>query len=309
MIKRLAAMIYTLSDRTMDPEAIADSMRLIKKSTSPFSYFRGNMILAVSALLSLQGGNQQQTLDKALKVYKKMKEAKFWGSPYLVIAACQIAIESGEDRFDALILRAKAFFNGMRRRHFVVTSSRDYITVTLLALSGIEVESGLLRMEEMYRDLKPKIHFSMGSQMIAQTLLIGNAREGGTERALSLCEAFRQRKLRLDRDYTYPLLGILALLGSDADLLSDEVIEAYKNIRQMKGFSSWSVYKYELLLYAGAFVAMDYIVGNRGNNTLSAVSTGITAMIVNQFIAILIMMTTSAVVASTVAVSAAGASS
>ena len=29
MIKRLAAMIYTLSDRTMDPEAIADSMRLI----------------------------------------------------------------------------------------------------------------------------------------------------------------------------------------------------------------------------------------------------------------------------------------
>ncbi|MBN1775551.1 MAG: DUF4003 family protein [Clostridiales bacterium] len=308
ILKRLIAMIYAVNDRTMNDAAIRESMRMVKKYTSPFSYFRGYMILAVSAMLSLEK-DQKNILEKALKVYEMMKSEKFWASPFLVIAACQIAIESGEEDIAAIVTRARAFYKGMRSRHFLITGSRDYITVALLAISGIDVQSGLLRLEEMHKAIKPKVRYSHGSQAIAQVLLMGNGNEGNTERVLSLRDAFRQRKLRLDRDYAYPLLGLLALLGADADTLADEVIEAFKYMRKQKGFGAWSVNKLEVILFASAFVAMSHTTVEGGNAVISAVSNGVAAMVINQFIALIIMMTTTAVTSSTAAASAAGAGS
>ena len=305
ILKRLVAMIYAVRSRTMDDNVVAESMRLVKKNTSPFSYFRGNMILPVSAMLSLQS-DTQKVLGKVLQVYEMMKAARFWGSPYLVIAACQIAIESGEDDLTAVVARARAFYNGMRARHFFITGSRDYIAVALLALSGVDVESGLLRMEEMHKEMKPKIHYSMGSQAIAQVLLMGNARAGNTERVLLLRDAFRQRKFRLDRDFTYPLLGLLALLGADADTLADEVVEAYKYMRKQKGLGAWSVNKIELILFASSFVALSHATVEGSDAVIPAVSDGVAAMVINQYIAILIMMATSA---ATTAAAASAASS
>jgi len=300
LLKRLAAIIYTLKGQTLSYETISETMRMIKGSVSVFSYFRGDMILAVATMISLQN-DRQRAIEKALTVYKMMKAERFRRSSYLVIAACQIAIETDEEDFSAVVGRARDYYRGMRSQHFFVTSERDYISAALLAVSGIDPQSGLLDLEMMHKSLKTKIYSGRGVQGIAQALLMGRAGEGGAERALALREAFRQRNLRLDRDYNYQLIGLLALLGIDTDMLADEVVDTFRYMRKQKGFGTWSINKYELILIAASLVVTDIATRDDGGAAVASVSTGVTAMIVNQYIAILIMMATASAAAVTAA--------
>lgn len=304
LLKRLAAIIYTLKGQTLSYVAILETMRMIKGSTSFLSYFRGDMLLAVATMISLQN-DRQRAIEKTLAVYKMMKVERFRRSSYLVVAACQIAIETDESDFSATVGRARDYYRGMRSQHFFVTSERDYIAAALLAVSRIDPQSGLLSLETIHRALKAKIYSGRGVQGIAQALLMGRADEGGTERALALREAFRKRKLRLDRDYNYQLIGLLALLGADTDTLADEVVDAFRYMRKLKGFSAWSINKYELVLIAASLVATDLATRDDGGVAVASVSTGVTAMIINQYIAILIMMATASAAATTAAAASA----
>ncbi len=308
LLKRLAAIVYTLQGQSLSYEAVSDTMKMIKGITSPFSYFRGDMLMAVAAMISLEN-DRQRAIDKTLAVYNMMKGERFHRSSYMVIAACRIAVGTDEANFAPVVARAREYYQGMRSRHFFVTSERDYIAATLLALTGIDPQSGLSGLDTMHKELKTKISSGRGAQSIAQALLMGRAGEGGTERALALREAFRSRKLRLDRDYNYPLIGLLALLGADTDTLADEVVDTFRHMRKLKGFSAWSIYKFELLLIASSLVAIDFASRDDGGAVIVSVTTGVTAMLINQYIAILIMMAAASAASAAGAASAASASS
>ncbi len=297
LLRRLAALLYAARGSRINMRSLEESFNLIKEDTSWVSYFRGNSMMSVATLLSLNT-NKRRQLANTLNVYEQMKKTRFWSSDYLVVAAYQIAEGTSEDKYAETIRRAKGFYDGMKAQHPFVTGQDDYIFSALLGLSSIEIESGLNRIEAFYRALKPHFNSFGGVQTLAQVLTLGGKDDDAVNRVLDLANAFKQRGMRLDREYNLPSLGVLSLLPTNNDTLVDDVIEVYELLRTKKGFGRWSVSKQELLLLSSALVAFEYADDAGDCVVASALSTSLTNIIVAQQTAVSVMIATSAATAS-----------
>ncbi|WP_336765345.1 DUF4003 family protein [Paenibacillus sp. USHLN196] len=281
MMHRLAALLYATENKVVDGEAIRQSHELIKQNTKLFSSFRGNSAISIAAMLSLTADEDTKLAD-TLHVYDLMKEIKFRNSDYLVIAAYQIATQASPDQFQHMVERAKSFYDGMKAEHRFLTGQDDYIFAAMLALSDLDVDSGVVRMEQLYRELKPEFSSRNSVQALTQVLVLGDDTPDASGRVIALNEAFRKRNLRMDKTYTLSSLGILSLLPSDRDSLVDQIVETQDWLRTQKGFGGWSIDKQELLLFSSALIAIQYVENLRNGVLTSAISTSITNIIIAQ---------------------------
>ncbi|WFR62944.1 DUF4003 family protein [Paenibacillus amylolyticus] len=281
MIHRLAALLYAAENKVADAEAIRQSQELIKQNTKLFSAFRGNSAVSVATMLSLTTDENTKLAD-TLHVYDLMKEIKFRTSDYLVIAAYQIATQVSPDQFQPTVERAKSFYDGMKAQHRFLTGQDDYIFAAMLALSDLDVHTGVARMEQLYGELKPEFSSRNSVQALTHILVLGEDTPDAGTRVIALNEAFRQRDLRMDKTYTLPSLGLLSLLPSDRDTLVAEVAETNDWLRTQKGFGAWSIDKQELLLFSSALIAIQYVENLRNGMLTTAISTSITNIIIAQ---------------------------
>jgi hypothetical protein len=292
LTKRLAALLYAAGGKQIDINALQESHDLIKESTGAFSYFRGNSAMTVSALLSLHK-NQRKQLANTLDVYKRMKANKFWSSDYLVISAYQIAEGIEKEKYDETIKRTKAFYDGMKLRHRFLTGQADYAFAAMLALSDIEVEDGLKQIEDLYQALKPHFRSGDGAQTLSQVLTLGGRGVDLIAHVTDLADKLREKAMRFDRALTLPSLGVLSLLPTGADTLTDELVEVYELLRTKKGFGRWSVSNQELLMLSSALVAFHYADEANSDLLTTTLSTTITNIIIAQQTAIAVVIATS----------------
>lgn len=302
LIKRMAALLYAQQGKAVDCEAIRQCHTLIKKNTGVFSTFRGNLAICIATLLSLTP-NPQEVLDESLKVYKLLKGAKFYASDFLVIAAFQIAVQAEPSRYEDVVARTRGFYEGMKAKHFFYTSQDDYIFAAMLGLSDVEVEAGSERIEQLYSRLKDEFWNQNSVQTLAQVLVLGNSDDSVASRVLALRDAFREQKIKLDKTYTLPILGVLALLPVEADTMIRDIGIAQDTLRTKKGFVSLSLTTQELLMFATSMVASRYAANVESDMLTATLSTSITSIIIAQQAAML------AAVAASAAASAAAASS
>ena len=281
MIRRLAALLYAQENKPADCESIRGCHDLIKQSTGIFSTFRGNMSLCVATLLSLSP-DPQGLFDEVLKVYDMLKDAKLHASDYLVVAAYQIASQDDPANYQNAEDRARAFYDGMKARHFFYTSQDDYIFAAMLGLSDLDVKAGTERIEKLYIRLKPEFWDKNSVQALAQVLALGGSGDDAAERVLALRDSLKEQKIRLDKSYTLPSLGILALLPVNIDDIVHDIGEAQNFLRAQKGFGPLSVATQELLLYAAAIVAGEYAQNIRDGVLTAALSTSIVNIIIAQ---------------------------
>lgn len=282
LLKRFSALLYAAENRTVDTEAIRESFDIIKENTGIFSAFRGNSKMCVATMLSL-AGDRRARLSYTLNVYDKMKQAGFRYSDYLAIAACQIAATAQPSEYQQVVDRAKDFYDGIKKQHFFITGPDDYIYAAMLGLSGINASLGVARIEELYAALKKaSIHSGSGLQALSQVFVMGGKSDEAVSRVLELLDVFRENRIRLDRIYTLPSLGVLALLPASPGEIAAEVLDAYKFLREQKGFGAWSVTKQELLLLTTGLVAFGYLEGEKKGIASSAISTSITSIIIAQ---------------------------
>lgn len=267
----------------MDAAAVRQCLDLIKETAGIFSYFRGNFALVVAVQLFLCD-SPEAMLERTMAVYDDMKHAGFRSSDYLVIAAHQIASASAQQHYDEVIRRAKAFYDGMRSDHFLLTGQDDYIFSAMLGLSDIDVAAGVQRLERIYQVLRSELHFISGSdiQALAQVLVLGGENADADRRVMALRQGLRQAGLRLDRSDTLSSLGVLALLSADVQTIVAEVEETADTLRAKKGFSGWSVQKEELLLHSAALVACHHLDQARSGVLQSALSTSIANIVIAQ---------------------------
>jgi hypothetical protein len=297
MTKRLAALLYAQEGKAIDCDAIRRCHEMIKKNTGIFSRFRGNMALCIASLLSLKE-EQQSLLDKTLGVYKLLKAAKFFPSDFLVVAAFQIATQADSAEYVNVVARTRAFYEGMKAKHFFYTGQDDYIFSAMLGITGLEPEAATARIETLFSQMKGGFFYKNSVQSLAQVLVLGSADDAAENRVFKLRDAFRAEKIRLDRSYTLPVLGILALLSEDMDTVVKDVDEAKANLRNEKGFGWFSVPTQELLLYAASLVAGEYAEGIKNGVITAAVSTSITNIIIAQQAALIAAMSASHAAAS-----------
>lgn len=281
IMRRLASLLYVVENKSIDPQAIQQSNDLMKQHTKRFSAFRGPSSFNIAAMLSLTT-DQLTRLQNTLQVHDLMKEIKFRNSDYLVMAAYQIAAQVPPDQFQHTVERAKSFYDRMKEEHPFLTGHDDYILTAILALSDLEVDSAVARMEQLYHELKSEFSAKNSVQTLTQILVIGDGGPKVSERLLALSETFRSRKLRMDKTYTLPSLALFALLPAEIDLLVDQVVETYDWLRTQEGFGAWSINKQELLLFSSALTALQHVESLQNEILTSSMSTTITNIIVAQ---------------------------
>ena len=230
MMQRMVALLYAAENKTVDVEAIRHSNELIKQNTKRFSTFRGFSSFSIAAMLSLTNDGLTR-LQHMLQVYDLMKDIKFRNSEYLVMAAYQIAAQAPPEQFQHAVQRAKTFYDQMKTEHPILTGRDDYIFTAMLALPDVEPDSTIVRMERFYQDLKSTFSAGNHLQSLTQVLVMGSNDPEVNARIMTLRDTFRARKLRMDKTYTLPSLGLLTLLPSDPEKLTDEVVDTYDWLR------------------------------------------------------------------------------
>ena len=284
--KGLAALLYAVENKTVDCEAINESLNLIKHSVGVFSAFRGSMSLCIASMLSLKS-EKRRIFSDTLTVYDMMKKAKFRASEYLAIAAYQIAANATHDSFDQTIGRAKKFYDGMKKKRWFLTGEDDYIFATMLGLSELDVKTGVEKIEALYQQLKLHFQPKNSVQNLAQILVLGGECEEAAKRLLKLHEALRGQKMRLDKTYTLPAMGVLALLPVDADTIVKDIAYAKDFLRVQKGFGSLYISMQELLLLVSSIVAANYAEEFKDGIITASLSTSITGIIIAQQTAVI----------------------
>lgn len=296
----MTALLYTAGDRAADIEAIRRSYDRIKANTGLFSMFRGNTTLAFAALLSLDETGDRR-LDDTLRVYDLLKEARFWGSDYLVIAAWQIAANANSEHYDNVVRRMRAYYDGMKALHPILTGSDDYIFAAMLGLSDIDPATGVERMERLYRELKPEFRTGNGVQALAEVLVLGEQTTESLGRVRALRQSLRYKGLKMENQQTLPSLGILALLPGTTEEIVHDTAGAFWFLRTQKGFGAWSVTKQELLLYASALAAYERVGDVKNGLLTTALCTGIINIIIAQQTAMIAAISASSAAAASAA--------
>lgn len=300
LAKQLAAMLYTLENKPMDCNAIKQCHTLIKDSTGVFSTFRGDMSLCVSAMLSLQDSPDQLFAD-TLTVYDLLKTAKFRASDYLTVAAFLIASSEDHQNYQRTVERAKVFYDEMKKSHWFITGEDDYIFAVMLGLSDIDTISGTERIEQLYLRLKPEFNSRAGGnavQALSQVLALGGTSDEALDHIFTLRNALRNQKIKLDKMYTLPVLGVLALLPIDGDILANDILEAQAYLRAQKGFGPLSITTQELLLFSTAIVTSVYAEEIKNDIVTASITTSIISIIIALQTAIIMGMSAAAVAAS-----------
>ena len=296
MTKRLAALLYALEDRRVNCDAIRDAQALMKSNTGTFSAFRGNMALCLAALLSLRPGRDRLFSD-TLAVYDMLKNAKLYRSDFLAVAAYQIAVHGDPARHGQTVERTRAFYDGMKANHWFLTGQDDYIFAAMLALSDIDAADGIARIERIFSRLKPEFWTGNSVQTLAQVLVLGGNDGETPNRVLVLRDAFRSQGVKLDKMYTLPSLGVLALLPVDTETLVADIRDAQGLLRGQKGFGALSVDMQEILLFSASAVVSAYAENRQDNVLTASLATSIANIMLAQEAAMIAAISASAAAA------------
>jgi hypothetical protein len=254
-------------------------------------------------MLSLRG-DREELLHNTLTVYDLMKQAKFHASDYLAVAAYQIASNAPKEKHQQAVSNARAFYDAMKARHWFLTSSDDTIFAAMLGLSNIDANEGAERIEQLFQRLKGEFLSGNSVQALSQILVLGGKSEASVQHVLELRDTLRSKKIRLDKMYTLPALGVLALLPAPGNVIARDILEAQAFLRTQKGFGAFSVMSQELLLYAAAIISSGYAENMDTGITAASISTSIASIIIAQQTAIIL----AAVTASHAATSSASSS-
>jgi len=290
--KRLAALAYALAGESLDFERIKSCHQMIKSEVGAFSNFRGMLSVYVAAALSLTP-DPQQLLEDTLRVYDLLKEQRFWGSDYLVVTAYEIAVNAKRFDHEHIAARTRGFYDEMKSNHRFLVGSDDYIFAAMLALTDLDIHDGANKIKAIHIRLKEEFsRFTSRNSLLtlAQMLALGGSTEEGAYNIGKLNRALRNRKIKLDKTYTMPSLGVLSLLNLDPCKLADELIAVTDFLRKQKGFGALSVSPQELQLYAVSLMTHAHVGEEQAGITKAGVTTSITNLLIAQQVAIISSM-------------------
>jgi len=136
--------------------------------------------------------------------------------------------------------------------------------------------------EQLFQRMKKEFWSSNSVQALSQILVLGGKCEEAVQHILELRDTLRSKKIRLDKTYTLPALGVLALLPVGGDVIAQDIWEAQAFLRAQKGFGAFSVTSQELLLYAAAIISSSYAEDMDAGITAASISTSIASIIIAQ---------------------------
>jgi len=300
-IKRLAALVYTIEGRKIDRDAIKDCFDMIKNEVGVFSGFRGLLRVYMASSLSLSE-QPKQLFDDAIQVYNELKRDGFWSPEFLALVSIEIASNADKEYHSYVINRSREFYRELKANHRHAIGRDNYIIATMLALSELDPHQAANRIKQIYQLVRSNFSFFMSKPCmlkLSKMLVLGDNPEDCISNILRLNRSLRQHKIRLDRSYTLPSLGVLSMLSKEHNDLANDILEVMSYLRSQQGLGAFSVARQELLLYTISIIVSTYASNKVDAMANSDVTSSIVNIVIAQHVAMLI-----AVVTATAAVSA-----
>lgn len=249
--------IYTMRGKTIDPESMKASKKLIQDHVGIFNNFRGTVFSCVTAMIDSSGA-PEDTLEHGLGVYKLLKE-EFFASEYLALAAMSIAQLAEPGDYERLAGKTRDIYDRMKAQHWFRTSSEDTGLCAILALSEKSAEQLIDTAEQCYAILKPSFFSGDAVQSLSHVLALGNAdpREA-CEKTMALYTKLKDAGHKYGTYYELASLGVLAMSAPDFETVVPQIIEIDDWLSRQKGFGIMStVTKKQRLMYAGMIAVKD----------------------------------------------------
>ncbi len=284
---RLGALLYTMENREADADAIERCRKIIKEHTGIFSQFKDTTNFMTSVMLSLQP-DPEPMFKSVLNVYDAMKKEGFHASPYLVLAAISIALQSDPYNYQRVITSAKNYYDAMKEEHKFITSSDDYGFAALLAMSEKPVYQAVKEMEDCYRLLKGDFFGANAVQALSHVLTFSEeSAYAKCKRIADLDRALKNRKSKIGSGIELSFLGVIALLQEDTEELADKIAEVKDYLKNKKGFGSWSMSNTERTMFAVAVVCDDYLTDMKRKTMEYTLANNITGILIAQQMAVM----------------------
>ncbi|MCX7885055.1 MAG: DUF4003 domain-containing protein [Caloramator sp.] len=261
LVKYFGAMVYAMKEQNIDAEKIDEIKKYIKEHTSWTSYFRTTNSFMLSCLLSFEQ-NYEQFFNDMMSIFEKMKEDGIKNSLYTPWAAYIIAKEVQMGDYDFKIKRMKEFYSGMKKKHFFITSSDDYVFSAILSITDLDVDAALEKIEEIYNFLN-KLGFGKGNalQTLSHVLVLGEEDTNiKCERAVEIYKKLKEKKCSFKYS-DLSSLGVLTLICDDIDKIVSDVKEVYDYIYTKKGFGFWNMASSVRTILSSNIVSSYYING------------------------------------------------
>lgn len=293
----LGALLYTNAGKEVDVLEIKKTKEIIKNNTGFFSAFKETTFFALATLLSLEE-NPEELFHKTIHIYNKMKTEGFYSSPYLTLASFQIAKQTEEFQVDAIIQRAKEFYAAIKKEHPFLTSTDDYGFAAMLATTDLSISETIREMETCYENLKPKFGVGNALQSLTHVLTIGEEHAiDKSERAKDIYDKLYEKGCKLSKYKELATLGILVLIKTDVETLTDDIKEVYNLLIEKKGLGKWSISKHERTMYASALIANAFINDQKKDAISNTLSNSLTSIVIAQQTAMIIAATSASAAA------------
>jgi hypothetical protein len=282
LVKHFAAMVYATKDRTINVENLQEVKNFIKEETSWTSQFRGTNQFILASLFSLEE-SYRGFFKATVELYERMIAKGLKKSVQLPLAAYTIVKEVPKEQWDEKINRMNDFYNRMKQNHFWLTSADDYVFAAVLASTDLSVADTSQNMEYCYNYLN-KEGFYKGNDLQTLSHILAIGEEGVEEKcgkAVSLYKKLKEKDCKLQYS-GLATLGLLALVTSDVDKITEEIKEVYDYIYTKEGYCYWSLDKSMRTILAATIVSDFYVDEIKRGVLQVALGNSISAIIIAQ---------------------------
>ena len=258
IFRKCNALSVTLRDEVADVSKINYCRDLIKNNTSIFSNFRGNNLLTTATNLSLEA-LPEEALREVMKIYDKLK-SEFSGSQYLILTAWVIYNAKERVTYDDAIRRMRKAYDIMKKNHFFLTGSDDYVAAAMIATTSNNVEETLEEIEECYNILKANGFWGNNNlQALSHILSLGNgSAKEKCEKVILLNKTLREKKIYI-KNYALPLLGDITFVTNDFEDFSNKYMMTIKELKSHSGFGTFSLNCEVRNMIAASLVCSKYL--------------------------------------------------
>lgn len=266
-INVIGAAFCTSAGVNVDVNRMKECRKILKKNAGAFSSYRNNLALPIFTKMALSD-NPQNYIDEVKSINKKLSDIKRFSSEYRVLTAMNIYENINNKDIDYTIARTKELMDIIKNNHPFITSSEDLAMVSMLAMTDRDTKQITEDIEACYKKLKESFPMHANSvQALSMVLATSDIPvEKKCSKAAEIYNQLKRKGQKFSKGNELAVIGMLALLEDDTNVIVDEVIEADSYLRTRKGFGFWGTGKRSRLMYAAMLVAEASLPVNKGIN-------------------------------------------
>ncbi|NMM61782.1 DUF4003 domain-containing protein [Clostridium sp. P21] len=282
ILKHFCAMMNATRSEKVNIDKIKEIKKYIKEETGLISDYRGNNLLIMASLLCFEE-DYKSFFKNMVWVHEKMSQYGFRKSPYLPLATYTIVKDVPEEQWNHKIQRMDEFYKSMKKNHFWLTSTDDYVFAAVLAATELDVKETMEKIEECYKVLSEE-GFWKGNDLQTLSHIMALGEESVYEKckkANSLYNKLKSEKCKLKYS-GLATLGVLTLICEDENEIVREVKEVNDFIYEKDGYGMWSLDKSMRTILSANLVSDFYIDEMKKGVLKVALANSINAIIIAQ---------------------------